>query len=232
MAIGRAIAVAVVCSSLGIANSIIVQSLDTPLGEQQTLWINDQGANTQLYWAGGLNARVDGYARVLWCVQLQVDISLGVTYTTTVDWADTPRLQRVGWLVQNVAAGLTTKVQGAAFQLAIWDIMEDNGDGFAAGAGTIYQSTSKKNPTDAAVLALTQQYENQSLGKLYEWAPVYHNVTVNTRTPVQNLIGLLTYNGGPYSEAPEPDGLWLVIGGAGLIVAARWLRRENTRKTR
>jgi hypothetical protein len=35
------------------ANSIILGSVDAPLGEQQTLWINENGTNTQLYWAGG-----------------------------------------------------------------------------------------------------------------------------------------------------------------------------------
>jgi hypothetical protein len=232
MAIGRATLALLVCSGLAVANSIIVQSLDTPLGEKQSLYIDENGTATQLYWSGGLNASVDGHTRIVWCVQLFVNISIGTTYNTVVDWADTTQLQRVGWMVQNLAGGLTTQAQGAAFQLAIWDIMEDNGDGFGVGAGKVYQSTSAAHPTDATVLALAQQYEMQSAGKLFKWVPVYHNVQVTNGKAVQNLIGPLTYDGGVDAMAPEPDGLWMMIGGLAMIAAAcavRHFRRGSSK---
>lgn len=221
MAIGRAITLALVCAATGVANSIILQSLDLPLGEQQTLWINEQGTNTQLYWAGGINATVDGHARVLWCVQLLVNIGLKTTYNTTVDWADTPTLERVGWLIQNQVKGVTTQTQGAAFQLAIWDIMEDNGDGFGLGAGKVYQSTDAVHKTDPTVLAQALQYETMSQGKLFAYVPVYHNVQVSNGAPVQNLIGALAYDGGVLSQAPEPNGRWLAVAGLVLIGLGR-----------
>jgi hypothetical protein len=211
-----------VCNGLGYANSIILTSVDTPLGEQQTLWIDENGTNTQLYWAGGINASVDGHPRVLWCVQLLVDINLNTTYNTTVDFADTPNLQRVGWMMQNQVAGVTTQLQGAAFQLAVWDIMEDNGDGFAAGAGKVTQSTDPTHPTDPAVLAAAAQYESASAGKSYTWIPIYHNVTTTTGSPVQNLAGPLVNDGGPLSFTPEPGDLALVLGGLALMAAGRW----------
>src|SRR5262249_43167817 len=158
-------------------------------GLQNTLYINENGTNTELFWVGGINATIDGHMRVVWCAQLFVDINLNTTYNSTVDFADTAQLQRVGWMMKNLVQGVTTQLQGAAFQLAIWDIIEDNGDGFNSGAGKVYKSTSTQHPTDATVLSLAAQYEAQSLGKLYEWVPVYHNVTVKGGTPVQELIG-------------------------------------------
>jgi hypothetical protein len=208
------------------ANSIILTSVDAPLGQQQTLWINEQGTNTLLYWAGGINASVDGHARVLWCVELFVDINLNTTYNTTVDWADTPSLKRVGWLMHNVVSGVTTQTQGAALQLAIWDIIEDGGDGLNPGAGKVYKSTDASHPTDAAVLSLALQYESQSQGKLYDWVPVYHNVIVSDGSPVQDLIGEFVRDGGPLSELPEPEVPGMVFGGLALM-AAGWRRRRS-----
>jgi hypothetical protein len=235
MAIGRVLFALLACSGLCVANSIILQSIDLPLGEQQSLWIGENGKDTQLNWVGAYNASIDGFARVLWCVELPVNINLNTTYNTTVDWADTPSLQRVGWLVENVVGGITTQVQGAAFQLAIWDIIEDNGDGFEVGAGTVTQSTGKKHPTDPTVLLLAQQYESQSVGQLYEWVPVYTNVRVPNGAPVETMIGELTYDGGVLSEAPEPEGWWLMAGGVALIALGRWrsyLRRSRSFKPR
>ena len=114
---------------------------------------------------------------------------------------------------------------GAAFQLAIWDIMEDNGDGFSA--GKVRKSSSSQHPTDATVLALAQQYETQSLGKLYEWEPVYHNVTVNTGTAVQNLMGPLTRDDVVMPAAPEPGDWALMGGGLVLIVGASYWRTRK-----
>jgi hypothetical protein len=229
MAMGRTVALAVVCCGLGVANSIIVQSVDTPLGMQQSLWINENGTPTQLFWAGGINVSVDGVTRVMWCIELFVNISLNTTYNTVVDWANTAQEQRVGWLIKNVVGGVTTQAQGAAFQLAIWDIMEDNGDGFTT--GKVQKSTG--TATDATVLQLAQQYETQSLGKLYEWEPVYNNVTVSKGTPVQDLMGPLTPDDVIMPKAPEP-GDWALMGGgfALIAIAGYWRKRRHPHQAR
>ena len=227
MNIARAIIALFVWSVAGSASSIIVQVNNT-LGE--SIYINQDGVVTQIGFAGGITGNVDGHSRVLWCLQLFVDINTGTTYNSVVDWADTANLGRVGWMVQNVAPTLTTKAQGAAFQLAIWDIMEDNGNGFTS--GHVAKSSSTSHPTDGTVLTLAAQYETQSVGKDFRWVPVYRNFTVNGGTPVQNLIGGLTYDGGVDGKAPEPSGLWMMLGGAALILlprAARYFRRGSRR---
>ena len=235
----RKLALALFAASLpALANSIILTGLNAPLGEQQTLWINEQGKNTRLYWAGAFDGNVDGFSRVLWCVQPFVELGVNTTYHTVIDWADTPQLQRAGWLVQNMVSGITTQAQGAAFQLAIWDIMEDDGDGFEEGAGNLYASTSKNHPTDAVVLALALGYETQSVGKLYEWVPVYRSVTIGRGDPVQDLIGGTMYDDGPFGETPEPPESVLICGGLVLIalgsrkVRSQFSLRGSLRRSR
>ena len=208
-----------VCSGFVHANTIILQSVDAPLGMQQTLWINEDGVATQLFWAGGINGTIDGHARVRWCVELFVNIGLNTTYNTVLDWADTPNLKRAAWMMQNQVQGVTTQIQGAAFQLAIWDVIEDGGDGF--NAGRVAKSTSATHPTDAAVLAQATSYEGASLGKVYLYEPVYHNATLSG-THVQNLMSPIFNDGGPESFAPEPKDVSMVLGGLVLILLGRY----------
>ena len=85
----------------------------------------------------------------------------GGTYNTALDFADTPNLKRVAWLLNNYYP--TNAVTGAGLQLAIWDIMSDNGDGFTS--GLVRKSTSNGSPTNATVLADAIQYEALSVGK-------------------------------------------------------------------
>src|SRR6516164_1707891 len=84
-----------ICSAA--ANTIIVVGADNNLGE--TIYMRENGTNTSAY-AGGIDVKVDGYARVLFCVDLFTDISTG-TYNTALDFADTANLKRVAWLLNN-----------------------------------------------------------------------------------------------------------------------------------
>jgi hypothetical protein len=130
----------------------------------------------------------------------------------------TANLKRVAWLVQNYAPSVTTQIQGAAFQLAIWDIVEDNGDGFAS--GNVAKSTDVNNPTDPNVLAQAVLYENWSVGKTYIYEDIYHNTTM-AGAPVQNLVSYIYSDGGP-GGAPEPRDAALVLSGLALIMARRF----------
>jgi hypothetical protein len=120
--------------------TIILTGLHSSLGMQSTLYFDEDGAATLEYWAGGIDVLVNGYSRMLFCVDLFTNIGLS-TYGTVLDFSDTAQLQRVGWLLETQLAGIGTIAGGAAMQLAIWDIMTDNGDGFAAGKGRVTQST-------------------------------------------------------------------------------------------
>ena len=126
------------------ANTIILTGLDGGLGLNTTF--NDYGTNVTA-WVGGIDVTVDGYPRVFYCVELTVSIYVPGTYTSVLDFADTDRLKRVAWLMANQQPASATA--GAGLQLAIWDILEDGGDGFDVGKGHVTQATGSTatNPT-------------------------------------------------------------------------------------
>ena len=213
------------CSAL--ANTIVVNDVDQVLG-QSSLYINENGTNNALYWAGGIDIAVDGYTRAVFCVQLFTNIYLNTTYGTTMDFSDTPNLKRVGWLLENEFP--VTQAGGAAFQLAIWDIVEDNGDGFGTTttrAGKVSQSTDASNLTSIAVLDAANKYEADSLGKSSDLGIVYHNVVLSNGTTAQTLMGLPVADSGP-SPAPEPAAVLLFFSGLALIGLSR-MRRGGAR---
>src|ERR1039458_5334425 len=138
------------CTAFG--NTIIVTGIDSAMGIQ-SISMDENGSATPIYWSGAIDINVNGYIRQVFCVQLFTDIYLNTTYDTVMDYSDTANLKRVGWLLQNefptaaLYTGAALQTAGAAFQLAIWDIIEDNGDGFAPGAGKLTQSTDASTPT-------------------------------------------------------------------------------------
>jgi hypothetical protein len=214
------------CAAL--ANTIIVTGVNSAMGLQQSLYVNENGVAPvdPLYFAGAIDIVVDGYTRQVFCVQLLVDIYLNKTYDTIIDFADTPGLQRVGWLLEHEfpgapLSGAALQTAGAAFQLAIWDIIEDGGDGFAIGAGSVSQSTNPAHPTDAGVLTAAQQYEILSQGQTSNYGVVYHNFLAGV--PMQNLMGTPVTDGGP-SAAPEPAAIVMIFSGIVLIGFGRMRR--------
>lgn len=201
-----------------LANSIIVTGIDPSLG-LQSIYVNEKGTPTSIYWSGAIDISVDGYIRQVFCVQLFTDIYIGNAYSTTMDFSDTANVKRVGWLLQNQFP--TAPHAGAAFQLAIWDIIEDSGNGFQS--GTVSQSTDLLNPTDPGILAAAAQYETVSAGKTSDLGIVYHNFLGTT--PVQTLMGNPVSDEGP-SPAPEPASIAMIIGGLVLIGVSRLRQRR------
>ena len=213
--------------SVGLSATIVVTGVDTAHGES-SLWMNEDGVDVQQYFVGDLFIRVSSggknYNRTAYCVDLFTDINLNTTYNTIVehpnDVVGRPNQGRVSWLIDNYAASVTTAVQGAAFQLAIWDIVHDNGDGFTS--GRVQQATSHTMPSGVITQALT--YESLSLGHSSNGAYVYQNSTAGG-TEAQMLMGPAVKDGGPY-PTPEPS-TWLMTGGA--LIAAWFFRRKPGR---
>ena len=249
MVLKRFILLALLAACPALANTLIVNGVDTSLGMGSlgtgSVWIHEDktwvpgdtgGSNVLVQWAGAIDITVDSYVRQVFCVQLFTDIGFG-TYNTTMDFSDTPNLERLGWLLQNefpttaLYTGADLQLHAAAFQLAFWDIIEDNGDGFAPGAGKITEATDPTDtlpastPTDATLLAAAIQYETDSAPSANRsiYGVVYHNTTLDG-VPVQNLIGIPPDDSGP-SPAPEPAAVILICSGLALIGLSR-LRRN------
>jgi hypothetical protein len=120
---------------------------------------------------------------------------------------------RVAWMLRNTlplinaqADPLLRRQQAAAFQLAVWDIVHDGGDGF--GAGRI-RSSGSPNATDSTVLF---------------WANVYVVATAGQSLPVgvvyQNIAGIAASQQ-LMSDAPEPSTYALLLSGGAMLFFVR-----------
>lgn len=215
------------------ADTITVTGVDKTRGLWESLWINEHGTPTNVTFAGVINIVLNNtYSRDSLCAQLFVDIGFG-TYNTVILTPERAQrtfgrnLQEAAWLVSTEMPTATTPDMGAALQLAIWDIVEDGGDGLAA--GSVAASSDPDNPTDPIVLALANAYEKEVLGpdllgpfQTSEHAFIYVNTHTDTGAPAQMLIGP-EFGDGP-QPIPEPS--TFALEGGGLIVACLTLRKK------
>ncbi len=205
------------------------------------------------------------------CVDAFVDIYLGsYIYGTVVltppEVTGKQNLGTVAWLEDNAlvpaqtsflgttsipkADWVTSSAQGAGMQFAIWDIVEDNGNGFSA--GRIQASNVEGSTTDAAVLQWAETYECLAMGAASPSCALVPGVTppggvrvsnlafvyVNTVLPgdpgnvgdlAQTLEGPQFFDHGP-EPTPEPSTLGL--GGVGLLGASLLLRKKFGQRSR
>jgi len=223
--------------------------VDSTRGE--SIWMNENGNNVSQYFAGVvLITLTDTDTHQQWyrdtlCVDLFTDIYVTQTYGTTVldPYEISGRnLTRVSWLVDNALTNnallptqssflsvlpssewVTNSAQGAGIQLAIWDIVENNGDGLSA--GSVQASTDPNHPTPPDVLYWANTYETLSTNQSSGLAFVYNNTNLLSGTRVQMLEGPEFADNGPM-PAPEPSTCQFMLvslaGGIGL-----WFRRRR-----
>jgi hypothetical protein len=186
------------------------------------------------------------YHRDTLCVDLYIDILLGQTYHTVVTdpngataLSGKPNLGLVSWMIDNALLPgqqtflsalpaidwVTTPQQGAGLQLAIWDLVEDNGDGLDK--GNLQASTTPGELTDPGVLYWANTYEAIALGELAHPTDLaYVYVNDQNGTGAQMLEGPQYIDGGP-EPFPEPSTFGL--GGGGLLAAAFFSLRKKIR---
>ena len=224
-------------------NTIVATGVDWNRG--QSIWLREDGSDVQAYFAGVIFISLYDTGSNRWdrdtlCVDLFTDISINVTYGTTLlhpSDVTGKNLSQVSWLVDNAllptqtnlpsalpaSDWVTNSAQGAGIQLAIWDIVHDNGDGF--NAGRLQLSGDAAHPTPADVLAWAVTYETLSLNKTSDLAYVYQNVTLADSVTAQMLAGPEFVDNGPL-PVPEPSTWQLVLVSLACGVGVRFSRRR------
>jgi len=175
-----------------------------------------EDGNSATGFAGILLGSYDGQAiQPFFCADLFTPIDID-TYTSTAYYVRPERREdRVGYLFINYLAGVTTPALGQAMQLAVWDILHDNGDGPSTGR------VRSAADTPAGVVADWNNYLAVSNGQSNPNSSIFINYLGNTQA--QTLIGAFE----PTSlSAPEPATFALV--GASLI--ALGLRGRRLKK--
>ncbi len=165
--------------------------------------------------AGVANLLIDGlYTVDAVCVDFFVLISDGTYDMNLLGPNGVGAGRRITWMLRNTLPTINTqsdpllkRQQAAALQLAVWDVVHDNGDGFLA--GRIQQG--QQTPTDAIVLSWANAYLTASVGRMIMSGTVYQNVAGATVT--QRLMS---------DTVPEPSTYgMLALGTLALGLAGR-----------
>jgi hypothetical protein len=179
-----ALACGVILSSTAGATSILTVDFD-PQGRYLNPLSFSAVNGPKTGYAGVISATLDGQHLDLFCVDLYHDVSPGVNYTVNIWAPNDPAAQayslnlgRAAWLYLNylpvVNAAVDKDVEGAALQLAIWDVIHDSGDGLAT--GTIKLDAGTTNAASQNSYGYTAQWITASSGHSINNAAVLINV--------------------------------------------------------
>jgi hypothetical protein len=156
---------------------------------------------------------VDGTTSLdVFCVNLFKGITLYQNYAATSVSPTTYDADggTAAWLMQTFLSTVDTGIEGAALQLAIWDVIHDGGDGFNNGR---IRSTGN---TNSSVLALANQWVGASQGHTSTNAMVFTAAANRQAFQQQLYLNGCALNGGcgGDSEVPEPGTLAMFAIGA------------------
>jgi len=228
-------------------STLVVTGIDSTVGVGSATgtngWLDVSGTDQNLYWYGAINITVDGYARTVFCIDLFTDIYIGSTNSSTLTSPGTLAQEQAAWVLNQywpettnpptIILGSTPTTAtagevGAAIQLALWDIVQNNGAPLTTTSTIIGLSVngSGTTATDPVVAQLAESYISASTNMYSTNAIVYNNFCTGN-APVcnvasQTLLGLAVNDGGP-TTLPEPGtiGMFLTGGIAVFFVRGR-----------
>lgn len=185
----------------------------------------DGGVKTE--YAGLINIKLDGLAAAAFCVDLFHNIGIETIQANPFSPYTTPNTNgaRAAWLFANQLSMVNSVAAGEAFQLAIWDIIHDGGDGLSAGR----IGASAGIGTPAGVITAANQFLAASLGQSSGAASIY--VSVDGPTAKQALVSVYLGGGGgwtpPLDQGAVPEPATFALTGIGLAAAAIYVRRRR-----
>jgi hypothetical protein len=185
--------------------------LSADFGVGESVFLKVDGVET-IQWAGSIKINVDDSQAIALCVDLFVPMSINQIYGTNLG---TPGQiyngGRVAWLLDNELPQRNTAATLAGLQLAIWDIVHDNGDGFSL--GRIQAAT--QSPTDVLALDEANMLLALSAGQYANDATVFDNYELScNRTKVQTLMGPGADASSDPAGVPEPQSFAMIALGA------------------
>lgn len=131
----------------------------------------------------------DGQSVLAYCVDLFTSIGMS-TYTNTTGLPDRYlNGERAAWLYENYSGLVRSNGDAAALQLALWDVVHDNGDGF--NSGLIRLGTGESILRTAADSLVLNSAGRESLS-----ATMLYNFEIGSGQRMQTLI-----------TGPQPDGV-------------------------
>jgi len=167
---------------------------------------------------GGFVGRWNGTPIVFWCAELTQYFNVGNTYSDyTVSLDQLVQLNELFGEAGGVAGSSTDN--SAAFQLAVWEILYDNGPALDVSSGNFYVT---KSPDSSNAIGIANGWlSNLSTPSTYTtfflFSPSHQNFITGQLPPLHCC-----------SNVPEPNGALLVVT-AGLIVAGMRRRRSKRR---
>jgi hypothetical protein len=212
----RFLAVALIAATgVSQAGTLVFTGVDPSKGVNITF--NNNGTLEQGF-AGVILGTYNGTSVApLFCVDLFTDINLGTYGSTALAPRAIRNEDRAAWLYLNQYATVVSTDTGLAFQLAIWDIVHDNGDGFASG---LVQSgaTSIQGLTQTQI-NLANAYVAASAGHaVTSGVSIYRNVNTSTGVNVQTLMGVA-------APVPEPATYSMMLAGVSALCLVRRRKR-------
>lgn len=167
-------------------------------GKYTPLSLSYNGRTINTY-AGPQLISLDGGARFdAYCVDLDHWNTLPSVFPVNVLSTDLlTNGQRIAYMYNTYSGSVTNATQGAALQLAIWDVLTDQGDGLSAG--------NFRSSVSSTVLAQANVYLSGSVGMTGQasWLKATHH---GNGSQYQNLVGPAV----PGPAAALPFAAWAV----------------------
>ncbi len=163
---------------------------------------------TQIY------IRLGSQQHTVYCMDLFTSIGYGNYATDLLYPASYPQGLRAAWILNSYGPLVNNNEAGAALQLALWDVVHDNGDGFAAGSIQL-SATAATTLRNAAAAIVTSSAGQTSLN-----ATIFQNTVISNGLPAQNLIAMGVI-------VPEPSTVLLFGAGLAMIVGIRSRSRRS-----